>query len=137
MTGADLKSVRAERLWGFDFLLFRVKFVEQYGQIRYVTLAGLPRQQRTKYITNPEWTYCEFPECLNQGPYGRIIYDHCHRHDIVRGLLCGNHNSLVGKVEAVMNLNNVAVDLRHSPFGLWLRNCFTCNEEGLGVQALW
>lgn len=129
MTGAVLKTVRAERLWGFDFLLFRMKeltFYQRHGRIRHANIAGLTRQTRLRYLAS-EMPVCEIKNCVVAGAHGPVIvFDHCHRHGWVRGLVCTTHNRIIGKVEAVMQIDGVRVDLGETFLADWLTRCPDC-----------
>ena len=71
---------------------------------------------------------CEFPGCGLTGEYAEVlVFDHCHVHGFVRGLLCTGHNARLGQIEAVAAISGVTVDLGTTPYAKMLARCPGCS----------
>lgn len=101
-------------------------FTERFGHVQYTVAKGRPDHWRISVVAG---STCEFPGCEVRGGYGVMVFDHCHRHGWVRGMLCSSCNVKVGRVEAVMTLDDVSVDLGTSGYARWLANCPDCPGE--------
>lgn len=87
---------------------------------------------------------CEIPGCSSARdltdpivracpPPDGMVFDHCHEHRYVRGLLCSGHNVILGRLEAVMKMPGVTITLGElSPFADYVANCAGCT----GAQPL-
>lgn len=101
-------------------------FVERFGHVQYLQVKRRPDHWRASVANN---SICEFDGCRAGGGYGALIFDHCHRHGIVRGILCNGCNVRIGRIEALLGLAGVAVDLGVTAFARWLANCPECPES--------
>jgi len=71
---------------------------------------------------------CEFPGCGLTGEYAEVlVFDHCHVHGFVRGLLCTGHNARLCQIEAVAAISGVTVDLGTTPYAKMLARCPGCS----------
>lgn len=102
----------------------RRPFTERFGHVQYSRVKNRVTHWRIGLINSAR---CEFPGCGISGGYGVLIFDHCHRHGVVRGVLCQGCNVRVGRIEAAFLLEGVTVDLGASAYGDWLRNCPGCS----------
>ncbi len=46
---------------------------------------------------------CEIDKCASGST--KFVYDHCHKHDHVRGVLCTSCNSVMKRIDSVMSEN--------------------------------
>lgn len=83
-------------------------FVETYGNVQYPELSKLVRKGTLSKST--DFDACEIPECdWRQGE--RLVYDHCHLHGFVRGVICIPCNSRM-----IMTERRI---IPESPMRLW------------------
>lgn len=101
----------------------RLSFIERFGHVQYLQVMRRPAHWR---IAAAAKAVCEFTGCDVAGGYYALIFDHCHRHGVVRGVLCTGCNVRVGRIEAVMTIEGVTVDLGTSAYGQWLSRCPDC-----------
>ena len=96
-------------------------FVAEFGHIPYLQVAAKPPRWRTAYLARAS---CELDGCISSP--GRLVFDHCHPHGYVRGVLCNGHNIQVGRIEMVMALEGVTVDLGTTVCARHLARCADC-----------
>jgi hypothetical protein len=108
------------------------RFTEKFGTVSYTTLKAKPPHWRHGYAATAN---CELG-CGGEGEYGTaVVFDHCHRHGWVRGLVCNMCNSRIGQIEAVMAIPGVRVDLGTSPWATFLAGCPDCKAGGGDAAA--
>jgi hypothetical protein len=101
----------------------RAGFVELFGHAQYADIGSYENSGwRASFIGTGE---CELFGCGEHGP--ALVFDHCHRHGWVRGLLCPSHNVRLGQIDAVRAIEGAVVDLMATPYGRYLPNCFECS----------
>jgi hypothetical protein len=69
---------------------------------------------------------CEIPGCA-AGPGAPLVFDHCHEHGWVRGVVCCGHNYRLGQVDAVLAIDGAVVDLAATAYARHLANCPGCS----------
>jgi Recombination endonuclease VII len=60
------------------------------------------------------------------GGYGALVFDHCHEHGWVRGIVCCAHNYALGQIDAVRRIPGAVVDLAATEYGAILAACPGC-----------
>ena len=96
-------------------------FVAEFGHIPYLQVAAKPPRWRIAYLARAS---CELDGCISSP--GRLVFDHCHAHGHVRGVLCNWHNIQIGRIEMVMALEGVTVDLGTTAYARHLARCADC-----------
>ena len=101
------------------------RFIQRFGHIPYRKVQAKPAHWRATYAATAS---CELG-CGAAGAHGdALVFDHCHRHGWVRGLVCTPCNTRLGHIEAVMAIPGVRVDLGRTPWGQFLANCPDCTK---------
>lgn len=59
---------------------------------------------------------------------GRLVFDHCHDHGWLRGVVCFPHNSRLGQIDAVRRIPGVRLDLSATPYAALLAACPGCAD---------
>jgi hypothetical protein len=104
------------------------RFIERFGHVRYIDVLRKPPAWRVAYAKTAA---CEMGGCGREGAYAEVlIFDHCHRHGWVRGMLCNGHNVHLGRIEAVAALDGVIVNLGSSVLGEFVARCPDCAGAG-------
>jgi hypothetical protein len=98
-------------------------FTECFGHVQYNQVKRRPDHWRIGVLAERG---CEFSGCGAGIELETLVFDHCHLHGVVRGILCNGCNVRVGRIEAALLLDGVTVDLGTSAYGDWLRNCPGC-----------
>jgi len=97
-------------------------FIGQHGHVLYGRLASKSQDWRVRYINNAR---CEFSvDCAG----ATLVFDHCHEHGWVRGVLCNSHNVKMGYIDVVSRTEGITVDLGDTPYGQWAMRCPDCAE---------
>lgn len=104
-------------LFGVPLLL---GFIHHFGHIQYRDI----RTRDALWAFVAEMSACEIDPVSDQEQ--RMVFDHCHRHGWVRGMLCRQHNLQLGHLEAAMKIEGVAVDLGSSVYAHYLALCPEC-----------
>jgi hypothetical protein len=99
-------------------------FVERYGPILYADIAPYWLERIGVLRTS----VCEIPHCTTGST--ELFADHCHRHGWVRGLVCPSHNTRLGQVDAVRELDGLIADFSCTVYGAHLANCWPCGGYG-------
>ena len=99
-------------------------FIERYGHVP-VDIARGARAIGKWWAAE---CFCEFPDCASREP---AEVDHCHAHGWVRGWICTSHNVRLGRLEAVMQMDGIRVDLGSSLWGQYLAACPACTGSPL------
>lgn len=102
------------------------RFVEIMGPTQYRTIMRKPAYWRIQYAIDAS---CEIPGCTEAGQYGELVFDHCHLHGWVRGIVCNSHNVRIGHVEAVMKIDGIVVDISGTPYASFFANCLDCQQS--------
>ena len=94
---------------------------------RYSKVKGL----RARGILSPATPPCEIEECRNRSPLpdhrGRgtgYVYEHCHRHDYIRGVTCGPCNVQMTLIDA--RVDTCTSWPRFGAYLTWWLRCPTC-----------
>jgi Recombination endonuclease VII len=58
------------------------------------------------------------------------VYDHCHEHGYVRGILCAGCNVTMGLVDAGRGHESMAVLENPGPYDRWRKRCPECVAAG-------
>lgn len=100
-------------------------FAARFGHVRYTDAMRKPADLRIRYARTAA---CEFPGCGLTGKYAEIlVFDHCHAHGFVRGLLCTTHIARLGQIEAVAAIEGVTVDLGTTAYAKLVARCPGCS----------
>lgn len=99
------------------------RVIESLGHVQYTAIMRKPQYWRIQFAIG---VICEMDGCTTGGPYGELVFDHCHRHGWVRGMLCNAHNVKVGRLEAVMRIDGIVIDVTGTSYGAFLANCPDC-----------
>ena len=91
-----------------------MSFTEHFGNVQYARVIKKPAAWRTRCLAR---YYCEFTGCRGDGA---VVFDHCHRHGWIRGVLCKGCNIRLGHLEAVMSIDGVTVDLGSTGYARFL-----------------
>lgn len=65
-----------------------------------------------------------------------MVFDHCHWHGWIRGMICPQHNMRLGQLEAVMRFKGVTVDLGKSAYASYLELCPGCSGAEVIARPL-
>lgn len=94
---------------------------------RYSKVKGL----RARGIMSPASAPCEIGGCRNREPFsdygGRgtgYVFEHCHRHDYIRGVACGPCNGEMTMMDA--QVDTCAESPRFGALLAWWLRCPTC-----------
>jgi hypothetical protein len=68
---------------------------------------------------------CAIDGCEVTG-HGKLVFDHCHDHGWLRGMICSLHNMRLGQIDAVRRIPGVQVDLSGTPYVALLAACPDC-----------
>lgn len=113
------------------------RFITAFGHVRYNQIHNRPQAFKLAVVRSG----CDIADCsLSRdltdpivrcwSPPEGIVFDHCHQHGFVRGLLCNGHNVVLGRLEAVMSMPGVSVTLGpDSPFHSYIANCPVCSDS--------
>jgi len=69
---------------------------------------------------------CAVDGCEATG-HGNLIFDHCHDHGWLRGLICRAHNVRLGQIDAVRHIPGVFLDLGSTPYAAIVSACAGCD----------
>ncbi len=93
-------------------------FIERFGHVDYRTVVRQPAHWKVSCLDE---SCCEMEGCRSRSTV--YVFDHCHRHGWVRGVLCNGCNVKLGYLESVMSIPGVTVDLGNTAYGRFLANC--------------
>jgi hypothetical protein len=102
------------------------RFIEVIGPTQYRAIMRKPPYWRIQYAIGAS---CEFPGCTTTGQYGKLVFDHCHLHGWIRGLVCTSHNIKIGQVEAVAKIEGIIMDLSGTLYAAFFANCQDCEQS--------
>ena len=72
------------------------------------------------------------PGCGRSGVYGFLVFDHCHEHGFVRGLVCTSCNVKLGQIDAVRRLEDSTIELG-DPWASIVHTCPPCAARKSGA----
>ncbi len=104
--------------------------VLKFGHVRYAAVCS-PSRAKWRVDYEAKFRQCEMCYQYVIGLGGQRIakgvFDHCHEHGYVRGMVCVSCNVKLGQLDAARRLPGVTVD-RDSPTGRYLAGCPVCGE---------
>lgn len=102
----------------------RKSFVALVGPMQYKQIMNKPQSWRYSYA---DTALCEIKDCANTGEYGDVfVFDHCHAHGWIRGLVCTSHNVRLGHIDSVRKIPGVQLSLAGTSYRTYLNNCPEC-----------
>lgn len=108
------------------------RFIERIGEMQYNMVMRKEVAWRMGYAAD---AVCEMTGCTASGPYPQLVFDHCHRHGWVRGMLCNSCNVKVGRIESVMLIEGIVMNVSGTSYASFLANCPDCRDDVLGVPS--
>ena len=111
----------------------RRRFTERMGSMRYIDVMRKQAAWRIAYVIGTE---CEVDGCGKRGLYGSVlVFDHCHEHGWVRGLVCTRHNAMLAHIDAVRKISGALVDFSGTSYSALLASCPDCKESKITGPA--
>lgn len=90
-----------------------------------VQYLAIKRRTMEWRIAIADRSLCAVGDCDVTG-HGNLVFDHCHDHGWLRGLICGTHNVRLGQIDAVRRIPGVRLDLSATPYAALLAACPDC-----------
>jgi len=93
-----------------------------------ISYAEIMRRGPAWRIATWNMSLCAIDGCEVTGE-GKLVFDHCHDHGWLRGIICCTHNYRLGQIDAVRRIPGARLDFSATPYAALLAACPGCVDQ--------